>query len=227
LALAGLSARAAAIAVVADELLARPRTHPFRIGVDGRTAAGKTSFADELADALRSGGSDVVRATIDDFHQPAAIRHRQGRFSSNGYYEDARNLAAVRLLLLEPCAPGGDGLVVTRAFDLEADQPDLAEPRRIADDGLLVVDGTFLQRPELAGMWDGIIFLRVSAKEARRRGIACDKAALGGEALAARLYDERYEPAFARYMQECRPEAGADLLIDHEDPASPKLVANC
>jgi uridine kinase len=115
--------------------------------------------------------------------------------------------------------------VVTRAFDLDADQPAIVEPRRVADDGLLVVDGTFLQRRELAGMWDVIVFLAVSAEEARRRGIVRDQAALGGEALTARLYDERYEPAFVRYARECRPEAGADLLIDHEDPAAPRLLA--
>jgi uridine kinase len=212
------------IAAVAKELLARPRTHPLRIGVDGRTAAGKTSFADELAAALRSAGGEVVRATIDEFHQPAAIRHRQGRFSPAGYYEDARDLAALRRLLLEPCGPNGNRLVVTRAFDLDSDQPALAEPRRIADDGLLVVDGTFLQRPELGGLWDVILYLKASADEARRRGIARDHAALGGEALTSRLYDERYEPAFARYANACDPERGADLLIDHEDPSRPRLL---
>jgi uridine kinase len=212
------------IAAVAEKLLPRSRSHPLRVGIDGRTAAGKTSFADELAVALRLRGGEVVRATIDDFHHPAAIRHRKGRFSPVGYYEDARDLAALRHRLLEPCGPDGGRLVVTRAFDLDADRPISTEPRRIADDALLIVDGTFLQRPELAGLWDVVLFLRVSAREARRRGIARDGAALGGEALTARLYDERYEPAFVRYDRACRPEATADLLIDHEDPSRPQLL---
>jgi uridine kinase len=222
---AGVSARAAVIAALAHDWLARPRTDPLLIGVDGRTAAGKTTFADDLANALQSSGTDVIRATIDDFHLPAVIRHRQGRFSPDGYYDDARDLPAFRRLLLQPCAPGGDRLVVTRAFDLNSDHASLAEPRRIPEDALLIVDGTFLQRPELAGMWDVIVYLKVSAKEARRRGIARDQATLGGKALATRLYDERYEPAFLRYERECRPELKADLLIDHEDPASPMRIA--
>jgi uridine kinase len=38
----------------------------MRIGVDGVTAAGKTTFADELAGLL--GG--ITRITIDDYHRP-------------------------------------------------------------------------------------------------------------------------------------------------------------
>ena len=40
----------------------------LRFGVDGVTASGKTTFADELARLL--GG--VARITIDDFHRPSA-----------------------------------------------------------------------------------------------------------------------------------------------------------
>ena len=38
---------------------------PWRVGVDGVTASGKTTFADELGERLRAS-----RLTIDDFHQP-------------------------------------------------------------------------------------------------------------------------------------------------------------
>ena len=52
-----------------------------RVGVDGRDAAGKTSFARALAAAL---GATVV--SIDDFHRPAEERVY--------YYRDAFDLAA-------------------------------------------------------------------------------------------------------------------------------------
>jgi uridine kinase len=38
---------------------------PWRIGIDGVTASGKTTLADELGMVLRAS-----RATIDDFHRP-------------------------------------------------------------------------------------------------------------------------------------------------------------
>lgn len=63
--MAGLSARAALIDQVAGGLLVRTALHPLRIGIDGRTAAGRT----ELADVL----SKVVRASVGDFHLPADV----------------------------------------------------------------------------------------------------------------------------------------------------------
>ena len=55
-----------------------------RVGVDGVDGAGKTTFADELARALRAEGRPVVRVSLDDFHNPRAVRYRLGRESPAG-----------------------------------------------------------------------------------------------------------------------------------------------
>ena len=54
----------------------------MRIAVDGVTAAGKTTFADSLADLL--GG--VARISIDEFHRPNQAR----------YYPDSFDFGAFR-----------------------------------------------------------------------------------------------------------------------------------
>ena len=72
------------------------------------------------------------------------------------------------------------------------------------------VDGEFLQRPELKAAWDFIVFLDVSAEEARRRGVERDASFLEN---ASELYDHRYGPAFDRYERECRPAEHADVVI--------------
>lgn len=79
---------------------------------------------------------------------------------------------------------------------------------------MLIVDGTFLQRPELRDAWDFVIFLDVPAEEARRRGVERDVSHLGGTTAASELYDRRYGPAFARYDAECRPVDNADVIMD-------------
>jgi uridine kinase len=61
---------------VAALLLAKATAHPLRIGIDGRTAAGNTTFADDLASELGRSGRQILRAGADDFHHPAAVRHR-------------------------------------------------------------------------------------------------------------------------------------------------------
>lgn len=58
------------IATLAKEIVSINLDHPTRVAVDGRSAAGKTTLADELAKAVRNLTRDVLRASIDDFHYP-------------------------------------------------------------------------------------------------------------------------------------------------------------
>ena len=187
--------------------------YPVRVAVDGRTASGKTTFADALAAAIEERGRTVIRASVDGFHRPRIDRHRQGRFSPDGYYEDARDLEALRRLLLDPLGPGGDRRFARVSFDLERDVPIAPVLERAPEDAVLIVDGTFLQRPELNGAWDFTIFLDVPAQEARRRGVERDAIGLGGHESALELYRLRYGPAFDRYQQECQPAEKADVIV--------------
>ena len=74
---------------LAAAIAARRLDHPTRVAIDGVDGSGKTTLADELVEPLRRAGRDVIRASVDGFHNPRAIRHRQGRDSADGYYLDA------------------------------------------------------------------------------------------------------------------------------------------
>src|SRR5439155_9647717 len=73
---------------------------PARVAVDGRTAAGKSILAEELAERLR----EVARVSADDFHRPAAERYARGRESPEGYYLDTFDEAALRASVLDAAA---------------------------------------------------------------------------------------------------------------------------
>src|SRR5207247_7349092 len=61
--------RAQVIAELADRICARsPRRS--RVAVDGRTGAGKSTFADELAAAVRERGRPTLRGSLADLHKP-------------------------------------------------------------------------------------------------------------------------------------------------------------
>ena len=82
---------------VLDEVAARvPYGEGVRVGVDGVDGAGKTVFADQLADRLRAQGREVVRVSADDFHHVRAVRWRRGRDSAEGFFLDSYDLAALR-----------------------------------------------------------------------------------------------------------------------------------
>ncbi len=163
--------------------------HPIRVAIDGRTASGKTTFADELTAVVARAGRPVIRTSID------GLRYARGRHSPEGYYYDARDLQAVRRLLLDPLGPGGDRLYRTASFDLEKDLPFDAPATAAPSNAILIVDGTFLQREELAGGWDAAIYLKVSEAVSEKRGIARDAMLLGGGEAAIELYTKRYSPA--------------------------------
>lgn len=167
---------------------------------------------------LRTMGRSVIRTSVDGFHRPRVERYRRGRFSAEGYLDDARDWTAIRHLLLDPLGPGGDLLYRTASFDLDSDQPVAQEPLRAMSDAILIVDGTFLQRPELADAWDVVIFVAVSEAVAVQRGAQRDATLLGGEDKAREMHERRYQPAFELYQARVSPERRAHIVVDNNDP---------
>ena len=192
-----------------------------RVGVDGVDGAGKTRFADELAAALRGRGRPVVRVSVDDFHQVRAVRYRRGRQSPSGFWLDSFDYDRLWSDVLTPLGPGGSRQYRPAAHDLATDQvltPPLVEAPAGA---VLVLDGIFLHRDELAGAWDLSIFLDVgfdvtAARMARRDGTDADPE---HPSMA------RYVRAQRRYLAGCRPAERADLVIDNSVLAAPVLLS--
>ena len=90
-------------------------------------------------------------------------------------------------------------------------------------ESILIVDGTFLQRPELATGWDVTVFLDTSEDVSERRGVDRDAERLGGLQAARQLYAERYRPAFGLYEQRCQPLSIADVIVDNNDIDRPRM----
>ena len=188
------------------------------VAVDGVDASGKTTLADRLAEAVGP-QRPVVRASVDDFHRPRSERYRRGRDSPEGCYRDTFDNTALRDRLLHPFLR--DGTHVTAVFDLERDEPVATPERQAPGAAVLLVDGVFLQRPELDVDWHLVVHLKVPDDEVLRRAVLRD----GGtpEEVAAR-YQVRYLPAQRLYEAECRPAEAADVVLDNRDPQSPVVL---
>lgn len=217
------SHRAAVLDELASLIAGIASSRPIRIAIDGRTASGKTTLADELAGVLGDIGREIIRTSIDGFHRPKAERYARGRHSAEGYYYDARDLSAINALLLSPLGPGGDLRYRTASFDLDNDQPIEQEPQVASADAILIVDGTFLQRPELRDGWDLAIFVETTEQVSEQRGIDRDAGRLGGADATRELYAVRYKPAFDIYETMCAPTSIADAILDNDDFARPVL----
>jgi uridine kinase len=198
----------------------------LRVAIDGRTAAGKTSFGHELAAAVRALGRSTLRASFDDFKKPwsDAVEKGYDRTTGEGYYRNAPDFESARVLLLEPAGPDGSGLVALCAHDplTGADHRDVLV--QAPDDAVVIIDSVFAFRPEYDEFWDLRIWLEVSPDLALQRGIGRDGEREGREE-AARLHRDRYGAAEEIYIAEVDPLRRADLVIDNSDVASPFVLS--
>ena len=205
--------------VVCDLQLA----HPIRVAVDGTTASGKSTLARELTDAVKAKGRQAFHLSMDGYHHPRQHRWRKGALSAEGYYEDAYDFPAFVTNVLMPLGPDGDRRFKERIINLATDQA-INESAVIAPaDAVLIVDGSFLQRAELADHWDYRIFVNTSFDVALARGLARDSATLGGEEAARTAYESRYHAAARLYIFERHPADTASVIVDNDDVECPGL----
>lgn len=108
--------RADVLAAVAATV-ARLGRRRVRVAVDGLTAAGKTTFADELAATLAEQGRVVLRASLDDFKRPWREAHLYDRTSGEGYYRNAFDLEAGHWAPPEVAAGGPNCRAIAGAND--------------------------------------------------------------------------------------------------------------
>ena len=215
--------RSRCLETLARLVLAVDRPHPVRVAIDGPDAAGKTILADELAPLVERSGRPVIRASIDGFHRPRALRIARGPDSPEGYYHDSFDYPALRTALLNPLGPVGSREFRRRVFDFRTDEPVASPPERAAADSVLIFDGVFLLRPELVDAWDFSVFVSVPFDETQRRAAARDAALFGGEEATLRRYAARYVPGQRLYFGLAHPEEKADVVVDNADPTRPTI----
>lgn len=184
------------------------------IGVDGRTAAGKTTFGHELAVRIAELGRPVLRASLDDFKRPWRERHLYDRESGEGYYRNAYDYDAVLDLLLAPASPTGTGWCALCSIDPLTQDDHSATRVHAPEDAVFIVDGVFAFRDELDGHWDLRLWLEIDAATSMQRGIGRDEDAWA-DSEAAQIHRERYLPAEELYLHEVDPRLRADVVIDN------------
>jgi uridine kinase len=208
-------ARANLLSAVAKEILHNYSRGRVIIAVDGVDGAGKTQFADGLAQALALEGHSVFRASIDDFHRPRAERYRLGKDSPEGFYRESFDYSVFTRVLINPFRMGGSTGFVLRAFDLARDAPIEPKWTTAPADAILVVDGIFLNRPELRGLWNYSVWLEASVETTASRLSERDGVSSNAE---------RYARGQAMYLAEADPRAAATAVIDNDDFTAPKRV---
>lgn len=215
-----MSNREALLSFVASEIKGSGEKPIIRVAIDGVDGAGKTRFADELACLL---GEHVIRASVDDFHNPRSARYAQGKDSPEGFFEDSFNYAKLRELLLDPLSDSPPrrycGAYFNHRTDSEIDLNWKSPPTQ----GILLFDGIFSHRPELAGYWDYSLFLEISTSTSVQRCI--DREGVSGVSYDANdPIHARYVQGQALYLETCQPSSKCSRRIINEVINAPVIA---
>ncbi len=205
---------------VADRIPASVDGRCLRVAVDGPDGAGKTRFADALATVVAELGRPVVRVSVDGFHHPTNVRYRRGRDSPEGFWLDSYDYERFRADVLDPFGPTGSRRFRAAAHDVATDTPLTPEPVTATPGSVLVVDGIFLHRDELAGVWDLSVFLDVPFHVTARRMALRD----GTDPDPDHPRTRRYVEGQRRYFTACDPQRRADVVIDNGDFGAPRVI---
>ena len=211
------------VVTLAAHVLALPDDAPRAVALTGMSCTGKTTLAAEVAVVVAGAGRPVVAAAYDDFHQPRERRYRLGRLSAQGYLDDAFDPAALRRLVLEPVAAGGPA-VTTASYDLATDEPVEVEPVPVGPGTVVLVEGSFLLVPELAGLWDLAVAVVADPQSVLERAVVRD-ADLGTPEQVREMYLRRYLAAESLHHERDDPWSRADLVVDLTDPSAPRMLS--
>jgi uridine kinase len=177
-------------------LRAVAQRRPFCVALDGRSCAGKSTLASRLA--------DVMSATLLDgdgfFAGGVAIRGDLPEQRARDCIDWRRQRAVLEALRAGRAAS-------YRAFDWEAfDGSSRREPTVVEPRSVVIVEGVYAARPELADLLDLRVLLRVQDDVRRARLLAREQSLTDWEL--------QWHEAEDWYFAHAAPSAGFDVIVE-------------
>ena len=176
------------------------------IGIDGLGGSGKTTYAYELQKQLEN--SFVFH--LDDFIHPRIIRYDKNYQEWYCYYHLQWRYEYLIRKLIYPLKKMGTLNSIIELYDKDTDSYKQKQIN-IPSGSTVIVEGVFLQRPELRSYFDKVSFINVNKEERLNRALKRD-VYIGHEIEIVGKYENRYFPAEEVYMTECDPLTLADEI---------------
>jgi hypothetical protein len=183
----------------------------LRIGVDGPVADDAHALADAVTAELEARAVPVARVCADDFLRARSLRLEGGPDDPETFLDGWYDLAALRREVLDPMAPdAGDRTWLPRLRDPVTDRPYRERSRAAPASAVVVLDGRFLARWEIADAVDVRVLLDVSPAARARRVPTGEQA--------------RVLPAWERYLDWYTPASGAAIVVRFDRPHHPAVL---
>ncbi|WBW95826.1 uridine kinase family protein [Oceanirhabdus sp. W0125-5] len=176
-----------------------PRKHPtLLVGIDGCGGSGKSTFTEELTKL----NSEITIIHMDDFYLPSKQRINdtvlQKTVGADFDWKRLRNQVLIPL--------STNNHTKYQVYDWATDT--LGHWIEVNPGGIVVIEGVYSLRSELADFYDYKIFIYCQRETRLKRGLERD-----GE-NARDIWENNWMVAEDKYIREHRPFEEADLIID-------------
>lgn len=198
--------------IIKNVIKKQKRDEAFLIGMDGLGGAGKTTFAEKLKRNLEFNGFHVVLLHMDDFIHPQKIRYSAKQDEWICYYDKQWRYDYVIENILYPIHLGE---TIDQNIEIYDKKNDTYEKRHVSigSNTIVMLEGVFIQRPELKMFFDFVVYMDVP-KDKRLERVLLRDTYIGDRIKIQEKYEKRYFPAEDFYMKSCSPIANADYVME-------------
>lgn len=175
---------------------------PFIIGIDGLGGSGKTTLACSLEDELKSYGIELLTLHIDDYIVISGERYQTGHEQWAEYYHLQWNIPLIQSALFKSLHNYTG--TISLPFYEHSSNTIIDQPTLVPSDGIVLVEGIFLQRKEWQSYFDYMIFVDCPMEIRAERVLGRDRY-LGDYEARLKKYQQRYWPAEDYYLEQEEP----------------------
>ncbi len=181
---------------------------PFVIGISGIDCSGKTVFTEALEKYLSSRDYPTQVIHLDDFTNPKKVRY-SGDDQVENYFNRSFDIQTIIRKLLVPVREKGEYSVSLKAFDVASNKFGANKGYSFSHRTIVIFEGVFLFRKELAAYIDYKIFLDIPEEICLERSRSRDSEEV------RQKYEVKYFPAQRKYLRQYPPQKAADMIIDN------------
>lgn len=198
---------------IADRILSvRSTERTTIIGIDGLGGAGKSTISQSISDLLKGERLSVIVLHIDDFIHTRSVRYNGDYEEWECYYKLQWRYDYLLDEIIFPIKKGNSITKKVELYDKDNDRYYLYEVDAPVG-SIVIIEGVFLQRKELCGVFDYMIYIDIP-EEVRLTRVLRRDGYIGDDNQIKLKYDNRYFPAERHYVRECAPVQNADFVIE-------------
>ena len=176
----------------------------FVVGINGIDCSGKTTFAKSVSRYFKQHKIENDCLDIDNFNNPAIKSATYKAFVSGSW--DEKDLNKYYKLIINYSD------AIRAVSEYKKKYP------------LVILEGIFIYKPQLADLFDLKIYLDINISLGRKR--FAKRRSLKQDKRPFEIYDEIWMLSHIRYESEVHPKRISDLVIDYNDESKPVLHEN-